>query len=165
MAVALLALKAEVEIEGAGGSRTVAIGDFYRRPGNAPDRETVLAPGEMITAVKLPPPVAAAQFYRKVRDRSSYAFALVSVAAVIGMNDGVIAQTALAFGGLAPCPWRDEGVDSALVGARPTAAAFEHAADILLADAEGHGGNDFKIPLARRTLIAVLHRATQGASR
>ena len=161
MAVAMLALKAQVEITGKDGARSIPLDDLYLLPGETPQHETVLKPGELITAVTLPAPVASAQVYRKVRDRASYAFALVSVAAVIGMEDGKIAHAALAFGGLAPRPWRNEALDRVLVGAEPSAALLEEAADILLEDATGHGGNDFKIPLARRTLIAVLEEATK----
>lgn len=161
MAVAMLALKAEVEIEGPLGTRSVPLDEFYRLPGDTPACETVLEPGDLITAVTLPAPVAAKQIYRKVRDRASYAFALVSIAAVIGMEGGKIAHVALAFGGLAPRPWRNADLDRTLVGAEPSADLFEKAVDILLKDAEGHGGNDFKIPLTRRTLIAVLEEATQ----
>lgn len=160
MAVAMLALKAQVEIACKEGTRSVPLNDFYRLPGDTPDLETVLKPGEIITAVTLPAPVASTQIYRKVRDRASYAFALVSIAAVVGMENGRIAHAALAFGGLAPQPWRDDDLDRALVGAEPSDALFDKAADILLKDAQGHGGNNFKIPLARRTLIAVLKEAT-----
>lgn len=160
MAVAMLALKASVEIEGKDGARRVPLDDFYRLPGDTPERETVLEPGELIIAAILPAPVRSKQIYRKVRDRASYAFALVSVAAVIEVEDGKIANAALAFGGLAPRPWRSDELDNTLIGSEPTTALFEKAADILLADAQGHGSNDFKIPLTRRTLIAVLKEAT-----
>ncbi|CTQ32664.1 FAD binding domain-containing protein [Jannaschia rubra] len=156
MAVAMQALDASVEIEGRDGARTVPLSRFYLLPGDRPDIETELEPGELITAVTLPPPPPGRQTYRKVRDRASYAFALVSVAGIVAMEDGRIAQAALAFGGVAPRPWRDPEVETALAGREPTAETFDAAADILLRDAEGHGGNDFKIPLLRRTLRAVL---------
>ena len=164
MAVAMRALGAAVEIESPDGARrTVEVGEFYRLPGETPHLETILEPGDLITAVILPPPVAGSrQVYRKVRDRASYAFALVSVAAVVRVEDGRIAEARLAFGGLAPKPWRDEEVEAALAGEEPNEALFERAADILLAEAEGQGGNDFKIPLARRTLKAVLAETTGG---
>jgi xanthine dehydrogenase YagS FAD-binding subunit len=166
MAVAMQALGASVEIQGAGGDlRTVPLADFYELPGDRPDRETVLGAGELITAVLLPPPVAARQLYRKVRDRASYAFALVSVAAVVGIEDGRIRHAALAFGGLAPRPWRDPAVDALLEGEPPSAALFEQAAERLLADAVGQGGNDFKIALTRRVLKTVLTEATKGDMR
>ena len=121
----------------------------------------MLRPGELITHVELPaPPEGARQLYRKVRDRASYAFALVSVAGVVSMNNGTIATVALAFGGLGPMPWRDPAVEAALVGKAPTTAAFEAAADALLKDARGFGSNDFKITLARRTLMACLRDLT-----
>lgn len=165
MAVALRALDAAVEVEGPDGARrTVPLADFYRLPGETPQRETVLESGELITAVTLPPPVGGRQLYRKVRDRSSYAFALVSVAAAVTMAEGRIVRAALAFGGLAPMPWRDPAVEAALTGESPSAALFEAAADLLLADARGRGGNDFKLPLAGRTLAAVLAEATASGT-
>ena len=163
MAVAMRALDARVEVEGADGERRmVEMDDLYRLPGDAPEVETTLAEGDLITAVVLPPaPESAFQTYRKVRDRASYAFALVSVAAVIRMDGDRIAEAALAFGGLAPRPWRDPEVEAALKGEAPSEAAFDRAADALLREARGHGSNDFKIPLARRTLKAVLREATR----
>ncbi len=162
MAVAMMALSAVVEIEGQNGtSRQIALDDLYRLPGATPDVETTLEPGDLITAVLLPKPVDATHIYRKVRDRSSYAFALVSIAAVIRVTDDKITYAALSFGGLAPKPWRNPEVEVALIGVRPTDDLFDQAADILLADARGYGANDFKIPLARRTLKAVLRAATE----
>lgn len=162
MAVAMMALDALVEVEGAdGASRQVALDDLYCLPGATPDVETTLKPGDLITAVVLPTPISARHIYRKVRDRSSYAFALVSIAAVVRLENGKISHSALAFGGLAPKPWRDPEVEAALIGKEPSDALFDKAADILLADAKGHGANDFKIPLARRTLKAVLRAATE----
>ncbi len=164
MAVAMRVLGASVEIEGTGGDRhTVALDDFYRLPGETPHIETVLQPGDLITAVILPPPAGGRQIYRKVRDRSSYAFALVSVAAVVTMKDGKIDTADLAFGGLGPMPWRDDRVEAALAGQVPSKELFLKAADILLESAQGYGGNDFKIPLTRRTLAAVLAEATETA--
>jgi xanthine dehydrogenase YagS FAD-binding subunit len=161
MAVALRALGAAVEVEAPSGARrTIPLAEFYRLPGDTPQRETVLDAGDLITAVTLPPPVGGRQIYRKVRDRSSYAFALVSVAAAVTVVEGRIDHAALAFGGLAPMPWREPALEAALTGEEPSDALFEHAADLLLAKAQGHGGNDFKIPLARRTLAAVLREAT-----
>ena len=162
MAVAMRALGAEVEVRGRDGAlRRVPLGELYLLPGTTPHRETVLQPGELITAVHLPAPGTGRQIYRKVRDRASYAFALVSVAAVVEVAEGRITRAELAFGGLAPMPWRDPAVEQALIGQEPTAAAFDAAADALLQDATGHGGNDFKLPLARRTLKAVLEQATR----
>ncbi|SDE77713.1 FAD binding domain-containing protein [Limimaricola pyoseonensis] len=165
MAVAMMALGAEVEIARAGGNtERLPLDDLYLLPGDTPERETVLAPGDLITAVILPAPVAGRQSYRKVRDRASYAFALVSVAAVVAVEDGKVARADLAFGGLAPKPWRDKDVEAALLGQPPSEALFDKAADILLAKAQGHGANDFKIPLARRVLSAVLTELTEGAA-
>ena len=160
MAVAMRALDAELEIVAAnGGTRMLPVADLYRLPGDTPHIETVLAAGDLIAAVHLPPPVAGRHVYRKVRDRASYAFALVSVAAVVRLDGGTIGEARLAFGGLAPMPWRDGRVEAALRGAPATAETFAGAADILLAEAKGRGENDFKIPLARRTLVAVLKTA------
>ena len=163
MAVAMRALDAEVEVEAPGAARRrMGLDDLLRLPGDEPERDHTLAPGELVTAVFLPaPPEGAAQFYRKVRDRASYAFALVSVAAAVRVEGGRIAHAALAFGGVAHRPWRDPAVEEALIGEAPSEAAFDRAADALLRDARGHGHDDFKIPLARRTLKAVLREATQ----
>ncbi len=162
MAVAMRALDATiVTLKADGDTRRISIHEFYRLPGQTPEIETVLKHGELITHVELPaPPAGARQQYRKVRDRASYAFALVSVASVITMSEGKIATAALAFGGLAPLPWRNTSVEAALIGQVPSTAVFEAAADALLADAKGQGANDFKIPLARRTLIACLRDQT-----
>jgi len=161
MAVALLALGAEVETEAADGARRrIGLADLHRLPADTPERETNLADGELVTAVILPPAPAGAQAYRKVRDRASYAFALVSVASVVEVEGGRIARAALAFGGLAPKPWRDPAVEDAIVGETPSDALFDAAADVLLREAEGHGHNDFKIPLARRVFKAAFREAT-----
>ncbi len=161
MAVALRALDAvAVTALPEGDGRRIALGDLYRLPGDTPELETDLRPGELIVAIELPPPPPGRQLYRKVRDRASYAFALVSVAAAIAVEDGAITSARLAFGGLAPMPWRSAAAEAALVGQPAGTAAFEAAADALLADARGHGHNDFKIVLARRTLIASLRDLT-----
>lgn len=165
MAVALSALDATVEIAGSGGAvRTVPVRDFHLLPGDTPWRENVLEPGEIIAAVTLPAPVGGTQVYRKVRERSSYAFAMVSVAAVVSVKDGRISRADLAFGGLAHKPWHDPRLSDLLVGKAPDRSLFERAADLLLEDAVSHGENAFKIPLARRTLIAVLAKATEEAA-
>ncbi|GGD74533.1 FAD binding domain-containing protein [Croceicoccus mobilis] len=161
MAVVLAALDAQVEIAGPKDStRTVPVRDFHRLPGDQPWKDNVLEDGEIITAVTLPAPVAGRQVYRKVRERSSYAFALVSVAAVIDMDGDSITRADLAFGGLAHKPWHDPRIADLLVGQSPSEALFDKAADLLLEEAQGYGENDFKIPLARRTLKAVLAEAT-----
>jgi xanthine dehydrogenase YagS FAD-binding subunit len=164
MAVAMRALDATVmTLKRDGDRRRVPLADFYRLPGDTPEIETVLEPGELITHVALPPMAEGTrQAYRKVRDRASYAFALVSVAAVVRMEEGRFAEVRLAFGGLGPMPWRNPAVEQALIGQQPSPALFEHAADILLADAKGQGTNDFKIPLARRTLAATLRDLTEA---
>ncbi|WBH17705.1 FAD binding domain-containing protein [Sphingomonas radiodurans] len=166
MPVAMRALDATVvTLKPDGDRRRIPLADFYRLPGNTPHIETALEPGELITHIALPaPPAGARQLYRKVRDRASYAFAIVSVAGVITIEDGKIAHAALAFGGLAHLPWRDPAVETALVGQAPTEATFAAAADALLADARGFGHNDFKIPLVRRVLIAALRDLTQDAA-
>ncbi len=163
MAVALRALDAiVVTLLPDGGYRRLALGELYRLPGDTPEVETILQPGELIVAVELPPPIAGArQAYRKVRDRASYAFALVSVAATIRVTEGRIDRAALAFGGLGTVPWRSAGAEAALVGQTPDRAAFAAAADALLGDARGAGDNDFKVPLARRTLLATLAELTE----
>ncbi len=164
MAVAMRALDATiVTLKPDGDRRRISIHDFYRLPGDTPQIETGLEPGELITHIELPPPPVGQQLYRKVRDRASYAFALVSVAGIVSVEGGKIASAALAFGGLGPMPWRDAAVETALVGQAPSDAVFAAAADALLADAKGYGSNDFKIPLARRVLIACLRELT-GAS-
>jgi xanthine dehydrogenase YagS FAD-binding subunit len=163
MAVAMRALDAViVTLKPDGDRRRISIHDFYRLPGDSPQIETVLHTGELITHVELPPPPKGRQLYRKVRDRASYAFALVSVAGIVAVEDGKIASAALAFGGLGPMPWRDPAVEAALVGRAPSTEVFEAAADALLADARGYGANDFKIPLTRRVLIACLRDLTAG---
>ena len=162
MPVAMRALDAVIVTQrGDGDKRRIPIADFYRLPGDTPHIENVLEPGELITHVELPVPPKGKQIYRKVRDRASYAFALVSVAAVIAVEEGKIASAALAFGGLAHMPWRNPAVEAALVGQAPGTAAFEAAADALLDGAKGFGTNDFKLPLARRVLIATLRDLTQ----
>ena len=161
MAVAMRALDARIEIRGTDGeTRLVEMDDFYLLPGDTPQKETVLNDGELITAVHVPKPAPGKHQYRKVRDRSSYAFALVSVGAVISMEDGRIANAKVAFGGLGTRPWKNAGVEEILVGQAPEPALFARAADALLAEAKGYGDNDFKIPLTRRVLAAVLGHLT-----
>ena len=164
MAVALSALDATVHIESAKGERSVPVRDFHCLPGDTPWIENVLEAGEVITAVTLPPPVAGTQIYRKVRERSSYAFALVSIAAIVRIEDGVFSRADLAFGGLAHKPWHDPRIGEVLIGKAPSRALYDAAADVLLHDARGYGENDFKIPLARRTLHAVLSQAAEDAA-
>ncbi|KHL26568.1 molybdopterin dehydrogenase [Croceibacterium mercuriale] len=157
MCVALAALDATVHISGAGGERSVAITDFHRLPGDRPDIETVLEPGDLITAITLPAQrLAANSAYRKVRDRASYAFALVSVAAALEVSDGRVRDVRLALGGVAHKPWRATQAEGLLRGGPATPGAFRAAADAELADARPLGENGFKIELAARTITAVL---------
>jgi xanthine dehydrogenase YagS FAD-binding subunit len=160
MAVAMRALDATVETVSVEGPRSIPIADFHRLPGDHPEQDTTLRAGELITHVTLPPPPPGVQIYRKVRDRASYAFALVSVAAIVDRQGGEIRGGRLAFGGLAHKPWRVEAADQTLQG-KPAPAA-DAAADRVLQGARGFGHNAFKIPLARRTLAAVLRQATQS---
>jgi xanthine dehydrogenase YagS FAD-binding subunit len=163
MAVAMRALDAKVEtVDARDTKRTIPIAEFYRPPGTTPQIETSLKPGEIITAVTLPPPPRGVHIYRKVRDRASYAFALVSVAAVVDSQAGRIRSARLAFGGLAPEPWRVAQAEARLAGASANAASFAEAANAALHGARGFGGNDFKIPLTQRALHAVLTQATQA---
>jgi xanthine dehydrogenase YagS FAD-binding subunit len=162
MAVAMRALDARVEtINRQGETKVIPIAEFYRLPGNTPEIETSLKPGEIITAVMLPPPPPGVQVYRKVRDRASYAFALVSVAAIVDSTRGQIRAARLAFGGLAHRPWRVTQAEHKLVNAAANTTTFIAAADAVLEGARGFGGNDFKIPLTRRTLHSVLAETTR----
>jgi xanthine dehydrogenase YagS FAD-binding subunit len=162
MAVAMRALDANVEtVNREGETNVIPIAEFYRLPGRTPEIETSLKSGEIITAVTLPPPPPGVQVYRKVRDRASYAFALVSVAAIVDSTQGRIRSARLAFGGLAHRPWRTETAEQRLSHAFANTAAFNTAADAVLEGARGFGGNDFKIPLTRRTLHRVLAETTR----
>jgi xanthine dehydrogenase YagS FAD-binding subunit len=157
LCVALAALGALVHLRGSGGERTVALTDLHRLPEDHPDIETVLMPGELITAVELPAlPFGGRSTYRKVRDRASYAFALVSVAAALDLEDGQVKDVRLALGGVAHKPWRAWQAEAALRGKPATAANFLAAADAELARSEPLKDNGFKIELARRTIAAVL---------
>jgi xanthine dehydrogenase YagS FAD-binding subunit len=162
MAVAMRALDAKVEMVNRQGETTVIpIAKFHRLPGNTPEIETSLKPGEIITAVTLPPPPPGVQVYRKVRDRASYAFALVSVAAIVDSTRGRIRSARLAFGGLAHKPWRVEQAEQRLANASANTASFNAAANAVLEGARGFGGNDFKLPLTRRTLHSVMAETTR----
>jgi xanthine dehydrogenase YagS FAD-binding subunit len=162
MAVAMRALDAKVEtVNGEGEARVIPIAEFHRLPGNTPEIETSLKSGEIITAVTLPPPPVGVQVYRKVRDRASYAFALVSVAAVVDSARGRIRSARLAFGGLAHKPWRVARAEETLANASADTKTFNAAANAVLDGARGFGGNDFKIPLTRRTLHSVLAEITR----
>ena len=161
----LAALDAVVEIEGRGGRRDVPLTEFHRLPGNAPERETVLDAGDLVVAVRLP--AAAARFaaharYLKVRERTSYAFAVVSAAAALRVENGRIAEARIALGGVGLKPWRAPEAEATLAGAQPDAGAFRRAAKVALADAKASGGNAFKIELARRIVARALSMAAAG---
>ena len=157
MAVAMTVLDARIEtVNPSGDTRTIPISELHRLPGATPHVESSLANGEMIVSVVLPPPPAGKQVYRKVRDRASYAFALVSVAAVVDSADGRIRDARIAMGGVAPKPWRLTKTEEVLRNAPVSEQSFSQAADIAMSNARGYGQNDFKIPLAKRTLRATL---------
>ncbi|GAA3070967.1 FAD binding domain-containing protein [Streptosporangium carneum] len=157
MAVALTALGAIVHVRGADGPRTVPMPGLHRLPGDEPERDTVLDPGDLITAVEVPPlPFAARSRYRKVRDRASFAFAVVSVAVALDVADGVVRDCRIALGGVAHVPWRAETAEAALRGSAATEAGFADAVDAELAAARPLPDNAFKVPLARNVLVRTL---------
>lgn len=157
MAVALAALDAVVRVLGPNGERAIPLVNFHRLPSDEPQRDTVLEHGELITAIDLPDlPFAAHSRYRKVRDRASYAFALVSVAAALDVADGVVQDVRIALGGVAHAPWRAWKAEAALRGKPATEETFRRAAEAELADAQPLPGNAFKVPLARNTLVRTL---------
>ncbi len=161
LCVALAALGAVVHLASADGERTVPLTDLHRVPGDHPEIETVLRPGELITAVEVPPlAFAAHSAYRKVRDRASYAFALVSVAAALDLDGGTVRDVRLALGGVATKPWRAWRAEDLLRGGPATAASFRAAADAELAAARPLSDNGFKVELAARTMTAVLGELT-----
>lgn len=165
MAVALVMLGAVVEAESVHGVRRIPVADFHKLPGDTPHVETVLAADELITAIELPPvPMAAHSRYRKVRDRASYAFALVSVAAALAVEDGVVTDVRLALGGVGTKPWRATEAERALLGGTATEEAFRRAAEAELAAAVGGPQNTFKIELAQRTIVAVLRQLLTDGS-
>jgi xanthine dehydrogenase YagS FAD-binding subunit len=157
MCVALAALDVTVHVQGADGERTIPINAFHNLPGDTPHVETSLRPDELITSIHLPPlAFAKNSLYRKVRDRASYAFALVSVAAALETDTGVIRNIRLALGGVAHKPWRAYKAENTMMGANATRETFERAAEAELSDARGYGYNNFKIELAKRTMVSVL---------
>ncbi|WP_030775976.1 FAD binding domain-containing protein [Streptomyces sp. NRRL S-920] len=159
MAVALAALDAQVELYGAGGRRTVPAAEFHRLPGERPDVDTEIAHGELITGVLLPPTaVGLPSAYRKARDRASYAFALASVAVVLSVEESVVRDVRIAFGGLAHRPWRALRAEQELLGGAASDEAFRRAVDAELAEAEPLRDNGFKVPLARNLACDVLGR-------
>jgi xanthine dehydrogenase YagS FAD-binding subunit len=163
MCVALAALEARVHVAGPSGERVIAFADFHRLPGDTPQRDTNLDANEIITAIELPTQGFAANYsYLKIRDRLSYAFALVSVAAALELDGGTIKQARLALGGVAHKPWRDPEAEAALRGKPANPASFERAAELLLRDAKGFGHNAFKIDLARRAILRTLTQAANA---
>jgi xanthine dehydrogenase YagS FAD-binding subunit len=163
--VPLAALDAVIEIEGQAGRREVPLEEFHLLPGAAPERESVLAPGELVVAVRLPG--GATRFatharYLKLRERTSYAFAVVSATACLHLEDGIIAEARLALGGVAAKPWRARAAETALAGVRPNSECFRRAAEMALAEARPSGDNAFKIELARRIVVRALALAAAG---
>jgi xanthine dehydrogenase YagS FAD-binding subunit len=162
MAVALTALEARVHVTGTAGTRVIAMPGLHRLPGGDPSRDTVLEPGELITAVELPPPPAGRSAYRKVRERASFAFALVSVAALLDIgDDGLVRTCRVALGGLAHVPWRAFYAERAVAGAPGTAQTFREAADAELRHATPLERNGYKVTLARNLIVATLQELAQ----
>jgi xanthine dehydrogenase YagS FAD-binding subunit len=164
MCVALAALEAKVHVAGPSGERAIAFAEFHRLPGDTPQRDTNLNPNEIVIAVELPPKGFPSNYtYLKIRDRLSYAFALVSVAAALELEGDTIKEARLALGGVAHKPWRDTAAEAGLRGqAANNQAGFAQAADLLLRDARGYEHNTFKIDLARRAVVRALTQAAQG---
>jgi xanthine dehydrogenase YagS FAD-binding subunit len=163
MCVALAALDAKVHVAGPSGERTMAFADFHRLPGTTPQRDTNLHSDEIITAVELPAQGFARNYsYLKIRDRLSYAFALVSVAAALELDGDTIKEARLALGGVAHKPWRDTSAEVALRGGSANSATFAQAADLVLRDANGFAHNTFKIDLARKVIVRTLTQAARG---
>ena len=163
MCVALAALDATIHVAGPSGERAIAFADFHRLPGDTPQRDTNLQPDEIVTAVELPARGFAENYtYLKIRDRLSYAFALVSVAAALELEGNTIREARLALGGVAHKPWRDPAAEAVLRGQPANEASFGRAADLLLRDAKGFEHNEFKIDLARRVILRALRQAAAG---
>ena len=163
MCVALAALDAKVHVIGPHGEREIPFGDFHRLPGETPQHETDLRAGELVTAVELPAQGFAANYtYLKIRDRLSYAFALVSVAVGLELDGSTIKEARFALGGVAHKPWRRPEAEATLRGKTADEIVFRQAADLAVRDAKGFGHNEFKIDLARRTIIRALFQAARG---
>lgn len=163
MAVAMTALDAQIVYVDADGDHRLPIDEFYRLPGDTPDRDTNLPAGALITAVEIPaPPAGAHSSYRKVRDRASYAFALTSVAAELVIDGGTVRAARIALGGVAHTPWRAHLAERALIGVPAGAESFEQAADAELAQAEPLDGNEFKVELTKRAIVATLTSVAEG---
>lgn len=163
MCVAMAALDAVVRVEGPGGERSIAFADFHRLPGDTPQHDTTLRPDELVIAVDLPAQgFAAHSAYLKLRDRASYAFALVSVAAALELDGGTVREARVALGGVAHKPWRDRDAEAKLVGRPAGVEAFREVADAIVAAAKGYRHNEFKIELARRAVVRALAMAAGG---
>ena len=163
MCVAMTALEAVIHVTGPGGTRAIAFGDFHLLPGNTPDRETVLEPGDLITHVTLPPSrVGSRQVYLKLRDRASYEFALASAAVVMNLHGGTIDYVRVALGGVGTKPWRSPEAEAVLSGAAANSGIFRQAAEAALRDAKPQSENKFKIELAKRCLTHALTTAANG---
>ena len=166
MAVAMATLDAHVVYVDADGEHRMALDDFYRLPGDRPERDTTLPNGALITAVEIPPPPdGAVSTYRKVRDRASYAFALTSVAAELVIDDGTVTSARMALGGVAHKPWRARRAEAELSGQRATEDSFRRAADHELAQAQPVEGNEFKVELTKRAIVATLITLAEGRQR
>jgi xanthine dehydrogenase YagS FAD-binding subunit len=163
MCVAMAALEAVIHVQGPNGTRAVPFGDFHLLPGDTPDRETVLEPGELITQVTLPPPIAGSkQVYLKLRDRASYEFALASAAVVMTIDSGNVSYIRIALGGVGTKPWRAPEAEAALAGKPANPASFREAAEAALRHAKPQSENKFKIELAKRCLVHALRTAANG---
>jgi xanthine dehydrogenase YagS FAD-binding subunit len=163
MCVALAVLEANIHVTGPGGERVIAFADFHRLPGDEPQRDNTLAADELVTGIELPPRGFAAHYtYLKIRDRLSYAFALVSVAVGLELDGGRIAAARFALGGVAHKPWRNAAAEAALSGRPANEASFAQAADLVLSEAKGFGHNSFKIDLAHRAIVRALSQAAAG---
>jgi xanthine dehydrogenase YagS FAD-binding subunit len=162
MCVALAALEAVIQLQGPAGNRSIPFADFHRLPGDLPEQDSIIEPNEIITAIDLPPQgFSENHHYLKIRDRHSYAFALVSVAAALQIQDGLIADARIALGGVAHKPWRDTDAEQTLAGNPPSREVFAKAADLILRDAKGYPFNTFKIELARGAIVRALMEAAQ----
>jgi xanthine dehydrogenase YagS FAD-binding subunit len=165
MNVALAALRATVHVRSTKGERAIPLAEFHRLPGSTPNLDTNLRPDELITAVELPPPLFSKHsWYLKVRDRQSYAFALVSVAAGLEMDGNAVKSAGLALGGVAHKPWRSLEAEKALAGLPATAESFAKAADLALTGAKGYEHNAFKIQLAKRSIVRAFTLAARGTA-
>jgi xanthine dehydrogenase YagS FAD-binding subunit len=164
MNVAMAALEATIHVQGPNGERSIPVADFHVLPGNTPQRETVLEPGDLITHVTLPPPAPGSRsFYLKLRDRASYEFALASAAVVITVADGKVTRARVALGGVGTKPWRSTDAEALLTGQPVGDTAFRRAAEAALKDARPQSQNGFKVELAKRCLVYALKQATQSA--